>query len=33
MLRADAHPALADQGGDVVMAEPGADFEGHKLSG
>ena len=23
------HPALADQGGDVVVAEPGADVEWH----
>ena len=26
-----AHPALADEGGDLVMAEPGADVEGHEL--
>ncbi len=25
------HPTLADEGGDVVMAEAGADFEGHEL--
>ncbi len=28
-----AHPALANEGGDVVMAESGADFECHGLSG
>ena len=28
-----AHAALADEGGDVVMAESGADGEGHRLSG
>ena len=33
MLRADAHLALADEGGHVVMAEPGADFERHRLLG
>ena len=25
------HPALADEGGHVVVAEPGADVQGHKL--
>ena len=24
-----SHPALADEGGDVVVAEPGAYFQGH----
>ena len=27
------HPAFADEGGDVVMAEAGTDDEGHGLSG
>ncbi len=26
-----SHAALANEGGDVVMAEWGADFEGHSL--
>ena len=28
-----AHPALADQGGDIVMAESGANVESHDQSG
>ena len=28
-----AHPALADQGGDLVVAEPGADCKRHRLWG
>ena len=28
-----AHATLADEGGDVVMGEAGADFKRHGLSG
>ena len=28
-----SHAALADQGGDIVMAEPGADLQSHRLWG
>ena len=27
------HAAFADLGGDLIRAEPGADFERHELSG